>query len=346
MQRPGGLAGPGALRIALREIRGNLSNPRKHFDEAELAELADSIRQHGLLQPILVRPLTAEEKRGRRQKYQIVIGSRRYYAAEQAGLTEIDCYVRGLSPEDAEIASFLDHAHHRTLTPGEEREFLRELRDRRKLRLREIAGILGKSISYVSRRLSVSGHEGLDQAVREGRISQAAAQEILAAPEEWWERLVTHAEGRTADQVRALVGELVAEGLTVEALHRALATQRVRSARPAPTTPVPAPATPAPATPAQDPALRQHGPVTVVPASRAFELLRRVHAWSATLPESWAPAPADLELLDQAVELIRAAAARADQVGEPGRVASAGHVSDAGRGRPVDAPAGRKRHRG
>jgi ParB family chromosome partitioning protein len=327
MQRPGEPVEPGALRIPLREIRTNLSNPRKHVDEAELAELAASIRQHGLLQPILVRPLMPEERRGRRQKYQVVIGSRRHYAAERAGLAEIDCYVRGLSPEDAEIASFLDHAHHRTLTAGEEREFLRDLRDRRKLRLREIAGILGKSISYVSRRLSVSGHAGLDRAVREGRIGQAAAQEILAAPEEWWERLAAHAEGRTAAQVRALVGELVAQGLTVEALDRALAAQRVRSTpRPAAAPPEPAAAPPAPTRPSHDPALRQHGPVAVVPASRAFELLRQVHAWSATLPESWAPAPADLELLDQAVELIRAAAARAERAEEQGRATTAEQV--------------------
>ena len=61
------------MRIALGRIRLNLANPRKHFDEAELGELAESIRQHGLLQPILVRPLTAAERARHRRDYQVVI---------------------------------------------------------------------------------------------------------------------------------------------------------------------------------------------------------------------------------------------------------------------------------
>src|SRR3954452_24538177 len=80
----------GVVRIPMGEIRLNLANPRKAFDEAELAELADSIRQHGRLQPILVRPLAPGEQRGDGRRYQIVIGARRSYAAERAGLGAID----------------------------------------------------------------------------------------------------------------------------------------------------------------------------------------------------------------------------------------------------------------
>src|SRR5687767_2423442 len=72
--RSGHTAGDHAqvVRIPLREIRTNLSNPRKRFDEQELAELAESIRNYGLLQPILVRPLGDDELRRDGRKYQIV----------------------------------------------------------------------------------------------------------------------------------------------------------------------------------------------------------------------------------------------------------------------------------
>jgi ParB family chromosome partitioning protein len=294
----------GVVCIPLRKIRLNLSNPRKHIDEQELAELAESIRRHGLLQPILVRPLTAEERGRHRREYQIVIGSRRFHAAELAGLEAIDCYVRGLSPDESELASFLDHAHHRTLTPGEEAEFLRYLRDQRRLKLREIAAILAKSISYVSRRLGVAAHPELDEAVRRGRISQAAAQEILRAPAQWWPTLVEHSAGLSADQVRALVDAVADSDLTAEAVSRLFAAgdARVRPAEPA-----------GPPLARPDGAWRQHGPVERVQTTPAFQLLRHVHGWSAALPPDWRPTPADVELLEEAAALIRGAAARAGE---------------------------------
>src|SRR5262245_37445936 len=222
---------PGVVRIPLDRIRINLTNPRKQMDEGELAELADSIRQHGLLQPILVRPLTPTERARHRRDYQVVIGSRRLHAASQAGLDAIDCYVRGLSPDEAELASFLDHAHHRTLTPAEEAEFLRYLRDQRGLKLREIAAILTKSISYVSRRLGVAGHPALDEAVRAGRISQAAAQEILRAPEPSWPELLEQASGLGADRARALVDAVVGGESAAAARARLLAAPDARPGR-------------------------------------------------------------------------------------------------------------------
>jgi ParB family chromosome partitioning protein len=198
-------------RIPLGQIRLNLANPRKAIDEQELAELAASIREHGLLQPILVRTLTAAERRRDGRRYQIVIGARRYFAAERAGLAAIDCYVREMSSDEALVASFLDHAHHRTLTDSEEADFLRYLRSERGMRLREIAALLQKSIAYVSRRLGVFGSPELQGAVRDGRITQAAAQEILRAPEAKWGELAERAAGLTRAQVRALVDAPAAE---------------------------------------------------------------------------------------------------------------------------------------
>jgi ParB family chromosome partitioning protein len=299
---------PGVVSIPLRDIRINLANPRKQIDEQELEELAASIRVHGLLQPILVRPLEPDERRQSRRKYQIVIGSRRFHAAERAGLREIDCYIRGMSSDDAVIASFLDHAHHRTLTPAEEAEFLRYLRERRGMRLREIAEVIRKSIAYVSRRLGVFEDPELDRALREGRLNQAAAQEILRAPDDWRPMLIEHAVGVPTDRLRALVSRAVEGGLSREEVERALTTGQgldasARARRPARRR-----------VGAADEA-RRNSPVSVTPPSPAFTLLRLVGDWSSTLEPDWRADDADIRLLDEAVALIRAFSQRETNAG-------------------------------
>jgi ParB/RepB/Spo0J family partition protein len=291
------------IEIPLREIDINLTNPRKSIDERELEELTESIRQHGLLQPILVRPLAPEERQRRKRKYQIVIGSRRFHAAERAALTTIPCFVRGLSPDEAVVASFLDHVHHRTLTPAEEGEFLRYLREQRKLRLREIAALINKSIAYVHRRLGVFENPELGSAIREGRLSQAAAQEILFAPEPSWPVLIKHAGSMTTPQVRALVRDIAGSKMTPEDVERLLATRATAEPRPGQTAS------------GYDPALRQHGPVTQVSASPAFVLLRLVREWQSGLPDDWTPTQGDQEILKQVLDLLSAAAERSTQMG-------------------------------
>jgi ParB family chromosome partitioning protein len=292
------------VRIPLREIRINLANPRKHIDEQELTELADSIRQHGLLQPILVRPLIAEERRADGRTYQIVIGSRRYHAAARAGFAAIDCYVRGMSSDEAVVASFLDHAHHRTLTPGEEAEFIRYLRDQRKLRLREIAAMLNRSVAYVWRRLGISENPELDAAVKDGRIGQAVAQEILQAPEPWWPTLIEHAQGLTADQARALVKETVRRELTPEAAAAVFSARKDARAPDRPFRDDDASEWVAP-----DP--RRHGPVVQVAPSPAFALLRQVREWSSVLPADWTPTASEAGMLGEALALLQTLVARA-----------------------------------
>jgi ParB family chromosome partitioning protein len=291
-------ADAGAVRIPLREIRLNLANPRKQVDERELAELAASIRQHGLLQPILVRRLSADERRRDDRKYQIVIGSRRYFAAERAGLEAIDCYVRGMSSEDAVVASFLDHAHHRTLTDTEEADFLRYLRHERKMRLREIAALLAKSIAYVSRRLGVFGDPRLEEAVRGGRITQAAAQEILRAPEAWWPTLVERTAGLTRGEVRRLVEMVGAADFTPAAVERIFSQRKE-----------PAPARHESGGPrAYDERLRRDGPVRRVASSPAREVLRLVNEWTNALPTNWRPTAEEMGLIEETVRRIEDAA--------------------------------------
>ena len=81
-----------SITLPLREIEPNRAQPRKQFDDGALAELADSISQHGILQPLLVRPLVSGG-------YQIVAGERRWRAARMAGLTEVPAVVREMSDQ-------------------------------------------------------------------------------------------------------------------------------------------------------------------------------------------------------------------------------------------------------
>jgi ParB/RepB/Spo0J family partition protein len=281
------------------------------MDEEELRELTESIRQHGLLQPILVRPLTPEERQRRKRRYQIVIGSRRFHAAERAELKTIPCFVRGLSPDEAVVASFLDHAQHRTLTPAEEAEFLRYLRAQRKLRLREIAALINKSIAYVHRRLGVFDNAELGQAIQDGKISQGAAQEILFAPEPYWPVLIKHAESMKTPQVRALIREIAGGKMSPDDVERALAT-RASGGRGAGQH---LPSMRGETGLGYDQALRQHGPVTQVPASPAFVLLRLVRDWQNRLPADWTATEDEHEILQQVLELVSTVRSRTANIG-------------------------------
>ncbi len=103
----------GAVTIRLSEIEPNRNQPRKEFDEASLSELADSIAEHGLLQPILVRPLPDGG-------YQIVAGERRWRASRMAGLSEIPAVIRELSERDAAQLALVENLQREDLNPLEE----------------------------------------------------------------------------------------------------------------------------------------------------------------------------------------------------------------------------------
>lgn len=121
------LLGPGARRksvesvvaLPLEELRPGSAQPRTHFDDASLAELADSIREHGVLQPVLVRQ--------RDGYFEIVAGERRCRAARLAGLVEVPALVRELSDHEAHIIALLENLQREDLNPVEETEAVLEL---------------------------------------------------------------------------------------------------------------------------------------------------------------------------------------------------------------------------
>lgn len=163
--------------LPIKDIRPNSGQPRKTFREDELAELTDSIRQHGVLQPILVR------KQG--DGYEIVAGERRYQAAKAAGLTEVPVVIREISDDDVLKLALIENLQRSDLTPLEEACGYRQLIDEKDLTQEELARILSKSRSTITNTLRLLDLPGeVQELVEDGRITAGHARAILAVPSE------------------------------------------------------------------------------------------------------------------------------------------------------------------
>lgn len=157
---------PAFLSLPLSEIGESPHNPRSHYDPDELEELAESIREVGILEPLLVRPRIRDgEPRevGRWWPYEIVAGHRRARAARMAGLTEAPCLVRELDDAQALEAALVENGQRQDVTPMDEAGAFAEL-----VRLgrseAQIAAKIGRSVAYVSQRLRLLS---LDPAVHD-----------------------------------------------------------------------------------------------------------------------------------------------------------------------------------
>lgn len=143
--------------IALDAIIESTFNPRKNFDPAKLAELSESIKANGVLQPILVRPLTgdrvADTDRG--VQFEIIAGSRRYRASEQAGMKTIPAIVRVMNTGEAMEAAILENLQRDDLSDLEEAEGYDALMQHASLNADQVAAKIGKSRSYVFGRLKL-----------------------------------------------------------------------------------------------------------------------------------------------------------------------------------------------
>ena len=164
----------GAVTIRLSEIEPNRNQPRKEFDEASLSELVDSIAEHGLLQPILVRPLPDGG-------YQIVAGERRWRASRMAGLSEIPAVIRELSERDAAQLALVENLQREDLNPLEEAEGYGVLIETYGLTQEEAAKSVGKSRPAVTNALRLlSLPDRVKALLREGTLSAGHARALLA----------------------------------------------------------------------------------------------------------------------------------------------------------------------
>ena len=160
------------LRIS--EIEPNRDQPRKTFDEAALADLADSIAQHGVLQPLLVRPLA-------RGGYQLVAGERRWRASRLAGLTEVPVVVREMSDQEAAELALIENLQRQDLNPMEEALGYRTLMEQYGMTQEEAARAVNKSRPAVANALRLLNlPEELAEMVRDGKISAGHARTLLS----------------------------------------------------------------------------------------------------------------------------------------------------------------------
>ena len=138
----------GISTVRLSEIEPNLSQPRKEFDEEALNELADSIAAHGVLQPLLVRPL-------QNGMYQIVAGERRWRAARIAGLSEVPALIRELSDEETDQVALIENLQREDLNAVETAEGYRRLMDKYGMTQEQLSNAVGKSRPAIANTLRI-----------------------------------------------------------------------------------------------------------------------------------------------------------------------------------------------
>lgn len=161
--------------LKITQIVPNKDQPRKLFKESELSELSDSIKQNGILQPLLVR------KKG--TKYEIVAGERRYQAAKLAGLVEVPVIIKDISDAEVFKLALIENLQRSDLSPLEEARGYKQLIKERALTQDEVAKLVSKSRSAVTNTLRLLDlPEEVQQFVEDGLITAGHARAILAVP--------------------------------------------------------------------------------------------------------------------------------------------------------------------
>ena len=166
--------GNSTTKVKLLDIEPNREQPRKQFDEEALAELSDSIAQHGVLQPLLVRPMPDGG-------YQLVAGERRWRASRMAGLTEVPVVIRDLT--DAQVAelALVENLQRENLNPLEEANGYKELSDKFGYTQEKISEIVGKSRPTIANALRLLNlPEDVQEMVSNGSLSMGHARAILS----------------------------------------------------------------------------------------------------------------------------------------------------------------------
>src|SRR5262245_39763910 len=199
---------PTELTVSLHEIVPNPEQPRRHFDDEALASLADSIRRHGLLQPLVVRRIAG--------RYELIAGERRLRAAMRAGLEQVPVLVRDARPEDRLELALIENLQRANLTALGEAEAYRHLIDEYGLTQEELAERVGKSRPAITNALRLLNlPDGVKAKLESGELTAGHARAVLAI------------EG-ASEQVR-FAQEVVAQGLPKSAVERLASA---RSSRP------------------------------------------------------------------------------------------------------------------
>ena len=193
-----------AVRLGINEIEPNREQPRKHFDEQALSELAQSIADHGVIQPLLVRPMTDGS-------YQLIAGERRWRASRMAGLTEVPVVIREMSDSEAMELALVENLQREDLNPIEEARGFQLLMETYALTQEQAASRVGKSRPAVANamRLLLLPDDVL-QMVETGVLSAGHARALLGLAQ--------------SDDMVALAKQIVEKGLSVRETERLVKT--------------------------------------------------------------------------------------------------------------------------
>jgi ParB family chromosome partitioning protein len=191
----------GQRNVALDAIKAGRFNPRRNFSEAQIEELAVSIRERGLVQPLVVRPV-----RGEHEAYEIVAGERRWRAAQRANLHEVPVVIRALSDNEAIEIAIIENVQREDLNAVEEAEGYRSLMDGHGYTQEDLSKVIGKSRSHLANTLRLLKlPESVQALLRSGTLSAGHARCLIGRADAaaLAERIVN--EGLTVRQVEALV---------------------------------------------------------------------------------------------------------------------------------------------
>ena len=163
--------------IPLVQIGVNPDQPRKTFSETELAELSASIREKGVLQPILLRPV-----KNRPYNYEIVAGERRFRASKMAGLNEIPALVKNLGNENAMEIALIENVQRENLNPIEEAAAYANLMEKCGYTMEDVSRLIGKSESYIRNFIRFNDLPAtVKKMVEQGELSASHARAIAVA---------------------------------------------------------------------------------------------------------------------------------------------------------------------
>jgi ParB family transcriptional regulator, chromosome partitioning protein len=166
-------------KVPIEFLKPNPRNPRRMFTEAELGELADSIKQHGLIQPIVVRPV-----KGSQDRFEIIAGERRWRASQAAGLHEVPIVPLDVSDSDALELAIIENVQREDLNAMEEAQGYHALAEEFKRKQEEIARIVGKSRSHVANMMRLTKLPAEVQAyISQGQLSAGHARALIGVPD-------------------------------------------------------------------------------------------------------------------------------------------------------------------
>ncbi len=213
-----------ALReVPISSIRPNPLQPRTYFDEEAMASLAASIREIGILQPVLVRPIDGDA-----ESYELIAGERRWRAARRAGLQTMPVLVKTATTDVHSLEQALvENLHRADLNPLEEAAAYQQLIDEFGFTHEQVATRVGKSRAAVTNTLRLLQlPAGVQRALAEGTISAGHARALLGTPDRAFQE--------------ALVTRIVNEGLTVRVVEEIVRSETADGVPPDPPTPEPA----------------------------------------------------------------------------------------------------------